>query len=142
MPIAPEAPPAPPPVPVVARPLSPHLQIYRPQLTSVLSITHRATGVALAVGTLLLVWWLIAAATGPEEYALAQTVMSSWIGRVLLLGWTVALFYHLCNGIRHLFWDAGYGFELRTTYISGWLVIVATLVLTALTWVWGLSPHG
>ncbi len=142
MPIAPEAPPAPPPVPVVARPLSPHLQIYRPQLTSVLSITHRATGVALAVGTLLLVWWLIAAATGPEEYAVVQTVMSSWIGRLLLLGWTVALFYHLCNGIRHLFWDAGYGFELRTTYISGWLVILATLALTALTWVWGLSAHG
>jgi succinate dehydrogenase / fumarate reductase cytochrome b subunit len=122
-----------------ARPLSPHLQIYRPQLTSVLSITHRATGVALAVGTLLLAWWLIAAATGPEAYAVVQGVLASWIGRLLLLGWTVSLFYHLCNGIRHLFWDVGYGFELRTTYVSGWLVILATIVLTAATWYWGLA---
>lgn len=139
MPVAPEAPPAPRPVSPLARPLSPHLQIYRPQLTSVLSITHRATGVALAVGTLLLVWWFVAAATGPEAFATVQHVLASWIGRVLLLGWTLALFYHLCNGIRHLFWDAGHGFELRTTYISGWLVIIATVALTALTWFWGLS---
>ena len=139
MPVAPEAPPAPKPVLAPARPLSPHLQIYRPQLTSVLSITHRATGVALAVGTLLLAWWLIAAATGPEAYAEVQAVLASWIGRLLLIGWTIALFYHLCNGIRHLFWDAGYGFELRTTYVSGWLVILATLVLTAVTWWWGLA---
>lgn len=138
MPIAPEAPPAPQPVLAVARPLSPHIQVYRPQLTSVLSITHRATGVALAVGTLLLVWWLIAGATGPEAYATVQGFFRSWIGRLLLLGWTLSLFYHLCNGIRHLFWDAGYGFELRATYISGWLVIVATVVLTALSWAWGL----
>ena len=126
-------------MPPAPRPLSPHLQVYRPQLTSVLSILHRATGVALAVGTLLLVWWLIAAATGPEAFGVVQTVLASWIGRLLLLGWTVALFYHLCNGIRHLFWDAGYGFELRTTYVSGWLVIVATIVLTAVTWFWGLA---
>ena len=138
MPIAPEAPPAPQPVLAAARPLSPHLQVYRPQLTSVLSITHRATGVALAVGTLLLVWWLVAGATGPEAYGTVQGFFRSWIGRLLLLGWTLSLFYHLCNGIRHLFWDAGYGFELRTTYVSGWLVIVATLVLTALSWAWGL----
>jgi len=122
-----------------ARPLSPHLQIYRPQLTSVLSITHRATGVALAVGTLLLTWWLIAAATGPEAYAVVQGFLASWIGRLLLLGWTLSLFYHLCNGIRHLFWDVGYGFELRTTYVSGWLVLLATIVLTAATWYWGLA---
>lgn len=138
MPIAPEAPPAPQPVLAVPRPLSPHIQVYRPQLTSVLSITHRATGVALAVGTLLLVWWLIAGATGPEAYATVQGFFRSWIGRLLLLGWTLSLFYHLCNGIRHLFWDAGYGFELRATYVSGWLVIVATVVLTALSWAWGL----
>ncbi len=139
MPIAPEAPPAAKPIAAVPRPLSPHLQVYRPQLTSVLSITHRATGVALSVGTLLLVWWLISAATGPEQFAVAQSVLGSWLGLLLLLGWTWSLFYHLCNGIRHLFWDAGYGFELRTTYVSGWLVMLATLVLTALTWYWGLA---
>ena len=139
MPIAPEAPPAPPPVAAAARPLSPHLQVYRPQLTSVLSITHRATGVALAVGTLLLVWGLVAAATGPEAFGVVQAFFRTWFGRLLLLGWTLSLFYHLCNGIRHLFWDAGYGFELRTTYISGWTVIVATIVLTAVAWAWGLA---
>lgn len=139
MPLAPEAPPAPPPAPAVARPLSPHLQIYRPQLTSVLSITHRATGVALAVGTLMLVWWLVAAATGPEAYGVVQDFWKSWLGRFLLLGWALSFFYHLCNGIRHLFWDAGYGFELRSTYASGWLVLAATVVLTAISWIWGLA---
>ncbi len=139
MPIAPEAPPAPKPVLAPARPLSPHLQVYRPQITSVLSITHRATGVALAAGTLLLVWWLIAAATGPEAFARAQSFIGSWLGLLLLLGWTVSLFFHLCNGIRHLFWDAGYGFELKTTYASGWTVVLATVVLTVLAWLWGLA---
>ena len=119
------------------RPLSPHLQVYRPQLTSMLSITHRLTGVALAIGTLLLVWWLVAAATGPEAYATAQTAISSVIGRLLLFGWTLALFYHLCNGIRHLFWDAGYGYELKSAYASGWAVMAATVALTLLAWVWG-----
>ena len=139
MPVAPEAPTAPKPIAASERPLSPHLQVYRPQLTSVLSIMHRATGVALAVGTLLLVWWLVATATGPEAYATVQAVLGSLIGRLALLGWTLSLFYHLCNGIRNLFWDAGRGFELRTTYASGWLVIVATIILTALAWAWGLA---
>lgn len=138
MPVAPEAPPAPKPVAAVARPLSPHLQVYRPQLTSVLSITHRATGVALAVGTLVLVWWLVAAASGPEQFETAQGFLGSWFGKLLLLGWTVALFYHLANGIRHLFWDAGLGFELKTAYASGWAVLAATVLLTALAWLWGL----
>ena len=119
------------------RPLSPHLQVYRPQLTSMLSITHRATGVALAVGTLLLVWWLVAAASGPEAYATVQGFIGSIIGRLLLFGWTWALFYHLGNGIRHLFWDAGYGFELKTAYGSGWLVLLASFVLTLGAWAWG-----
>ncbi len=118
------------------RPLSPHLQIYKPQLTSVLSILHRATGIALAVGTLLLVWWLCAAATGPESYAAAQRFCAHWFGRLLLFGWSFALFFHLCNGIRHLFWDAGYGFELKTAYASGWTVVVASVVLTIGTWIW------
>jgi len=134
MPAAPEAPPAPKPVLAPARPLSPHLQIYRPQLTSVLSITHRATGVALAVGTLLLAWWLIAAATGPEAYAEVQAVLASWIGRLLLIGWTIALFYHLCNGIRHLAWDVGWGFEIARGRLTGWIAIGASLLLTLAIW--------
>jgi len=119
------------------RPLSPHLQVYRPQLTSMLSITHRATGIALAVGTLLLIWWLVAAASGPEAYATVQGFIGSIIGRLLLFGWTWALFYHLGNGIRHLFWDSGYGFELKTAYASGWLVLLASFVLTLAAWAWG-----
>jgi succinate dehydrogenase / fumarate reductase, cytochrome b subunit len=139
MPAAPEAPPAPKAVVTAPRPLSPHLQVYRPQLTSILSITHRATGVALAVGTLLLVWWLVAAATGPEQFATVRAVIGSWFGKLVLLGWTVSLFFHLANGIRHLFWDAGYGFELRTTYASGWAAVATTIVLTVAAWVWGLA---
>jgi succinate dehydrogenase / fumarate reductase cytochrome b subunit len=139
MPLAPESPPAPPAQAVRPRPLSPHLQVYRPQLTSVLSITHRATGVALAAGTLLLVWWLVATATGPEQFVTVQAVMGSWLGKLVLLGWTVSLFFHLANGIRHLFWDAGLGFELKTAYASGWVVVAATIVLTVLAWAWGLA---
>src|SRR5690606_1427727 len=97
------------------RPLSPHLQIYRPQITSTLSILHRLTGIALGGGTLLLTWWLVAAAAGPEAFATAQGFICSIVGRLLLFGWSFALFYHLCNGIRHLVWDAGYGFEIDTT---------------------------
>jgi succinate dehydrogenase / fumarate reductase cytochrome b subunit len=117
------------------RPLSPHLQVYRPQLTSVLSILHRITGIALATGTLLLVWWLIAAATGPTAFDTVQSFIGSVIGRILLLGWSFALFYHLCNGIRHLVWDSGKGFELNTVYASGWLVVVAATVLTVISWI-------
>ncbi len=124
------------------RPLSPHLQVYKPQFTSVLSITHRATGIALAVGTLLLVWWIVAAATGESAFADVQAFIGSWIGRLLLLGWSFAVFYHLCNGIRHLFWDAGKGFELETAYMSGKLVVGAAIVLTILAWVWGYSSMG
>ena len=117
------------------RPLSPHLQVYRPQLTSMLSIAHRITGVALAVGTLLLVYWLAAAAGGPESYAAAQGFIGSFFGQLLLFGWTIALFYHLANGIRHLFWDAGYGFELPTVQRSGQAVLAATAVLTVVSWI-------
>lgn len=124
------------------RPLSPHLQVYRPQMTSVLSITHRATGVVLALGTLLLVWWLVAAAGGPDPYATVQAFLGSILGRLMLFGWTLALFYHLCNGIRHLFWDAGYGFELKAAYGSGWLVLAASLVLTLAAWAWGYASLG
>jgi succinate dehydrogenase / fumarate reductase cytochrome b subunit len=120
------------------RPLSPHLQIYRPQLTSMLSILHRLTGIALAAGTLLLVYWVTAAAAGPEAFASAQGFMGSWLGILLLLGWSFAFFYHLCNGIRHLAWDAGLGFEIKTAYATGWLVVAASAGLTVIAWVAGL----
>lgn len=124
------------------RPLSPHLQIYRPQITSVLSIAHRATGVALGAGLLMLVWWLIAGASGPGPYDAFQDFSGSAIGRLLLFGWSFALFYHLCNGIRHLFWDAGRGFELRTVHASGRLVALAAVILTVIAWIWGYAGLG
>ena len=116
------------------RPLSPHLQIYRPQITSVLSILHRATGVALVAGLLAMVYWLAAASAGDAAFAAAQGFLASWIGRLLLLGWTFAVCFHLANGIRHLVWDMGRGFELKTLTASGWLVVAASAVLTVLTW--------
>ncbi len=124
------------------RPLSPHLQVYRPQLTSVLSIMHRLTGVALAAGTLLLVYWLVAIASGETAYETARTIIGSFIGRLCLFGWSVALFYHLCNGIRHLFWDIGMGLELPAVYRSGWAVVVATVGLTLASWVAGYTVMG
>jgi succinate dehydrogenase / fumarate reductase, cytochrome b subunit len=124
------------------RPLSPHLQVYRPQITSVLSILHRITGAALAAGTLLLVYWLIAVASGPDAYDAAQSVVGSIIGRILLLGWSWALFYHLTNGIRHLVWDAGRGFELRTVTISGWTVVILSFALTLAAWIVGYAMRG
>jgi len=124
------------------RPLSPHLQVYKPQLTSVLSILHRITGVALAVGTLLLVWWLIAASVGPAYFDIVQGFIGSLVGRLLLFGWSFALFYHLCNGIRHLFWDIGWGFELPTVAASGWAVVIVSLALTGIAWVWGYMSMG
>ena len=124
------------------RPLSPHLQVYKPQLTMVLSITHRFTGVGLAVGTLFLTWWLIAAAMGPEAYAFTQWIWGTWLGYLVLFGFSVSLFYHLCNGIRHLFWDVGLGYEIETVYRSGWSVLAATAVLTFAAWVIGLGVAG
>jgi succinate dehydrogenase / fumarate reductase, cytochrome b subunit len=120
------------------RPLSPHLQIYRWQLTSVLSILHRAAGIALSLGALLLVWWLVAAASGPGPYATVESFLGSWLGVFLLLGWTAALFYHLANGIRHLVWDTGHALDLGSTYRGGWLVVAATVVLTAIAWTAGI----
>jgi succinate dehydrogenase / fumarate reductase cytochrome b subunit len=119
------------------RPLSPHLQIYRPQITSVLSILHRITGVFLSLGAVLLVYWLVAAANGPSAFDAAQALIGSWLGRLFLLGWSFALFYHLCNGIRHLCWDAGLGFELKTTYLSGWTVVAVSAALTVAAWIAG-----
>jgi succinate dehydrogenase / fumarate reductase cytochrome b subunit len=122
----------------VHRPLSPHLQIYKPQLTSMLSILHRATGIALAVGALYLAVWVMCAATSSQAYATFQAFNVSIVGRIVLGGWLFSGFYHLCNGIRHLFWDAGYGFELKDAYRSGWIVVAVSLIATALSWIVGL----
>jgi succinate dehydrogenase / fumarate reductase, cytochrome b subunit len=124
------------------RPLSPHLQVYKPQLTSVLSITHRATGVALSAGAIFLVIWLAAAAAGPYRYAQVNAFLASWFGMLLLVGWTWALFFHLCNGIRHLAWDVGWGFELPQLYASGWAAVIGSVMLTVLAWAAGLLAMG
>ncbi len=116
------------------RPLSPHLQVYRPQLTSVLSILHRASGVFLALGALLIAWWLWAVMSGGSSYEMASGVLNSIFGKILLIGWTLCNFYHLCNGIRHLLWDAGYGLEIEQTYLSGKVVVACSIVLTILVW--------
>ncbi|RLK50299.1 succinate dehydrogenase subunit C [Alkalispirillum mobile] len=124
------------------RPLSPHLQVYKPQLTMVMSISHRISGVVLSVGSLILVWWLSALAAGPDSFATANAVVGSFIGKVFMFLFTFALFYHLCNGIRHLAWDTGRGFDLDSVYKSGKLVLIAAAVLTVLVWVVGLSTGG
>jgi len=116
------------------RPLSPHLQVYKPQMTSVLSIFHRMTGVALAIGTLMVAWWLIAAATSESAYNTAQSFASNPIGTLMIFGWSVALFYHLSNGVRHLFWDMGYLFKIESAYKAGYLVLLSTVLLTAGAW--------
>lgn len=118
-----------------ARPLSPHIQIYRWTLTMALSILHRATGVALYVGTGLLVWWLMAVATGPDAYAQVQAVAGSWIGRLVLFGYTWALFHHMFGGIRHFIWDTGRGFELNKVELLARFTAVMPLILTLASWV-------
>ena len=124
------------------RPRSPNIQHYRPQLTSVLSIVNRITGVLLSVGAIVLVMWLIAASTGPRAYASVQGIIASWPGQIILFGVTFAFFLHLCGGIRHLVWDTVHGFELRTIYASGWTVVAASLVLTSAAWIISLLVAG
>ena len=119
---------------VQQRPLSPHLQVYRWQITMVMSILHRATGVALTVGTLGLTWWLLALAAGGECYAHASALIASPLGLVLLFGFSLALVYHLLNGLRHLMWDMGWGFDIPEIYRSGWTVAVLTVAFTAAIW--------
>jgi succinate dehydrogenase / fumarate reductase cytochrome b subunit len=118
-----------------ARPLSPHIQIYRWTLTMMLSILHRATGVALYAGTLLLAWWLLAAATGPEAYAQVQAVSSSWFGRLVLFGYTWALIHHMFGGLRHFIWDTGRGFDLKTVEVLARISAFTPPVLTIAVWV-------
>ncbi len=116
------------------RPLSPHLQVYKPQISSSLSILHRITGVALVFGLLLLTWWLGMAAYGPETFGTAQSIAGSWFGCLVMFGFSLALFYHLANGIRHLAWDFGYGFANEQVTKSGYAVLAGTLVLTLAAW--------
>ena len=116
------------------RPLSPHLQVYRWQITMTMSILHRASGVILVVGAFALAWWLLALAAGGEAYANAAACLASPLGKLVLFGFTLSLVYHLLNGIRHLLWDAGFGFEIPEFYASGWTVVVLTVVLTAAIW--------
>ena len=116
------------------RPTSPHLQVYRWQLTSVLSILHRASGVVLTIGALGLAWWLLAVDAGGERYARAAGMVASAPGLVLLFGVSLALVFHLLNGLRHLFWDMGWGFSIDETYRSGWAVVILTVVFTAAIW--------
>jgi succinate dehydrogenase / fumarate reductase, cytochrome b subunit len=118
-----------------ARPLSPHLQIYRLPLAAILSITHRITGVGLTLGTVLLTWWVASAAYGPDAYEIATEFLGSPLGYLILFGFSVALFYHLCNGIRHLFWDAGMNFEIAETKRANVIVLAGTVILTAVTWI-------
>ena len=116
------------------RPLSPHLSIYRWPITMATSILHRATGIAMAAGFVVLVGWLFDPAVGPDVYAKFLGAMSSTLGCVLLVGWSYAFFYHLSNGIRHLVWDTGRGLEKGQATASAWFVIVASIVLTAAFW--------
>jgi len=116
------------------RPLSPHLQVYKPQWTSVLSILHRISGVGLSAGTLVMVAWLVALARGPAAFAQLLDFMGHPVVVVALIGSTLALFYHLLNGIRHLIWDTGMMLELKPARASGWIVVVSALLLTALVW--------
>jgi len=124
------------------RPLSPNIQVYRPQLTSVLSIANRITGVALSACAVVLVIWLVAAARGPDAYSRFQLVLGSWPGLILLLAASFAFFLHLCGGLRHLIWDSVQAFELRQIYASGWIVVIASVALTLASWLISLMITG
>jgi succinate dehydrogenase / fumarate reductase cytochrome b subunit len=126
----------------IERPLSPHLQIYKPMLTMTMSIMHRLTGVALYAGTLLFAWWLIATAAGPESFAPVQWFLGSWIGRLVLIGYTWALFHHMLGGIRHFIWDTGRGFEPAEREMLAKATIGGSVLLTALVWIAGYAMLG
>ena len=117
------------------RPLSPHLQIYRPMLTMMMSIAHRITGAGLAIGFALLAWWLVAVSMGPEHYECVQTFFGSFIGRALLFAFTWALIHHMLGGIRHLIWDTGTGLDKTTIEVFAWATIIGSILLTVLVWV-------
>ena len=116
------------------RPLSPHLQVYRWQVTSVLSILHRGTGLFLVLGTAMIAYWVIALALDQTIFSSYQTWLGSVVGKVLLAGWSFSLFYHWANGIRHLLWDVGWGYEIERVYMTGWIVVSISVILTGLLW--------
>tara|TARA_Y100000589_G_scaffold180452_1_gene170795 strand:- start:248 stop:622 length:375 start_codon:yes stop_codon:yes gene_type:complete len=116
------------------RPLSPHLQVYKPQVTSILSIFHRMTGVALSFGLVILVGWIFSLSLGEVFFSYYSFFLGSWLGLLVMFLFTFALNYHFCNGVRHLFWDAGYGYEISTVYKSGLAVVIVSLLLTCLIW--------
>lgn len=116
------------------RPLSPHIQVYSWQLTMVLSILHRGTGIFLMAGLPVLVWWLYMLQAGEHSYGHAMEYLAHPVGRLLLFGWTFSIFYHLCNGVRHLFWDIGKGYEISTLYRSGAAVVIVSILMTLATW--------
>ncbi len=124
---------------LVRRPLSPFMlgTAYKPQMSSMTSITHRITGIALGGGTVLLTLWLVCAATSDKAFSMIQAFLASWLGILILIGFTAALFYHFCNGLRHLAWDTGRGFDLPTMHRTGWIVIGATVILTVGFWIVG-----
>lgn len=124
------------------RPISPHLQVYRWQVQMVSSIMHRATGVALSVGTLLVVFGLVKLAAGEDSFNQFKSIIGSPLGMLLLLGWSWSLFYHLCNGIRHLIQDAGAGYEISQFVRSSWLSVAGSIVLTVLAWAYVLTAGG
>lgn len=124
---------------LIQRPISPHLQVYRWPISMLGSILHRATGIALSAGTLLLAWWLIAAATSDTAYASVSWFIRSPLGLLMLFGWTASLWYHFCAGIRHLVWDAGYGFAIPDVNRNTYIVLGATVILTVLTWIAGIA---
>lgn len=124
------------------RPISPHLTIYKPIPTMVMSIVHRATGVALYAGTVLVVWWLWAAASGPEAFDTVNAVLGSLLGRLVLFGYTWALLHHMLGGIRHFFWDMGYGFDKHTSTRTAWGILACSIVLTVLVWIAGYAARG
>jgi succinate dehydrogenase / fumarate reductase cytochrome b subunit len=121
------------------RPMSPHLQVYSPQMSSMVSILNRVTGVALAGGALLLTWWLVAAATGPASYEHVSAFMSHWFGRVVLFGFTWALMFHMLGGLRHLYWDTGRGMDKENIVPSSWMIIILSVALTIAAWAAGYS---
>ncbi|MBS0236958.1 MAG: succinate dehydrogenase, cytochrome b556 subunit [Proteobacteria bacterium] len=116
------------------RPLSPHLQIYSPLVNMVMSIMHRITGAALYFGSLLVAWWLIAAATGPDYYNYVSSLFATWPGKVVLLGYTWVLMHHMVGGLRHFIWDTGHGYGLKTIDILSWGTLAASFTLTAIIW--------
>ena len=116
-----------------SRPLSPHLQIYKPQITSILSIFHRLTGISLSIGSFIIVAWIVSLSMGVESYSYFMSIVDNWFIQTIIFGFAFALFYHFSNGVRHLFWDAGLGFELKSVYVSGSIVVFNAIILTSLT---------